>query len=1310
MIPYSVQSGRLPGFFVMKSSATKYITVVIVLALTFLLVSNAQGDVRVIRSDSHGLTVEYQPETAHAVEVVNSVAQISLKNGTTTASSDGKLVPTRMITVAVPPESNPSVSLSSYISGESWSGILPEVDPAHSDDEIAQSRVSSLQTNSTIGQIETRTISGVKVIRIPIYPVKQNEAQAGVELAERIVLKVHFNSSNPVSVGRSRHLNRLAESVILNDDQAKQWGRAEIADYSDQTWLQGFIYKFPVEREGIYRLTYDEMARAGVEVSIGMASDRIKLFGNGGFELSLNPNDEVKLGVEECAIYVEDGGDDEFDPGDWILFYGRGAGGWVQDRELGYRYDIHNFSRNNVYWLNIDPSGGGKRMDGFNEDIPADYETDYARIRYYHEPDVFIYHRSGFIGTGVQWYGHIFDGSSQLPYSVPVNSPLIDQAAEIRTRIVNSDGRGHIQVSLNRNPVGEFNPQGTGYFGVAQLSDVNEHLIDGMNSVTFEQTVSSAKVLFDWMELSYFGTLDRFRTFESREFTGNVKYNINLNGAWLFDISDHNSVGIERSQSFTVSQYRLNLHRYMALTASDFQSVSSDIVEYFPEEQDVNNLWSADTRADIILITPDGYWDDVEPLLDFYRRREQPLQPVRVRLSEIYNRFGGGLETPLAIRNMLMFASEVWNDSSRSGSVDYVMFCGDGDYNYRHIGRAPKENYLPPYEYNLYSSDDWFTDFSTMGGIATVLPEMITGRLTAASSYELRIMVDKIISYVEEPLFGTWRNRGTLVADDEFGENFSREYQHVQFSEQLSDNYFPSSMDKVKVFLTEYQSQWGRDKPQATEDLLESINRGTLLVNYVGHGNPSLWAHEHVLVQSRDMPRLDNGRKLPLFLAFTCDWAYWDEPSVQSFPEQLLAESGRGAIGAIASTRLTYSGSNANLAREFYERLFGAERLTIGEALANAKYSAVNPYSPTYHLLGDPTIYLAAPRLSGRFITLEEPMVPLGVSVVEGDVFGLNGQLNPSYSGEVEFLALDTHVPRRYVITWLDSQDNERHIVLNYKLAGPTVYRGLFSIVDGQFGGQFVVPRDVTLGGQAGRVVAYFHNDDIDGVFARDSIAYADQVAAVNDTEPPDINIYFDHRGFRPDDPVGSDPLLIVDLSDSSGINLTGAMGHGVRMSIDGGQQIDLTPFFRNNLDDYQSGSLERRIGPLETGIHNIEIEAWDSFNNVDIASIDVEVVASNSGLSVYNILNWPNPFTDRTNLTFLVNGEGDYELLVYSVGGTLIKDFHGTAVQGYNGVEWDGKDKAGRSIANGVYLYKVIVRDIRGNKAEGLGRIAYIR
>ncbi len=1276
--------------------------------LTILLLSPAQGELRIVNADDHGLTVEYKPQLTAPTVVTDSVVHISLQNGTIQAISGYREQPVRVITVAVPPGSAPTVSLINYESGQVWNGTLPMVVDNGVSLETETTIASSPPTTGVIGTIEHRTLGGLQVVRILIHPVKQNNQIQQVELADRIELKVQFNNRDQTNKSHPILPNRLSQLVVMNADQAAQWGSVTVSNFSDPSWPQGYLYKFNIEREGVYRLTYDELVRGGVDIPSGTSSERLKLFGNGGYELSLDAGDEAPLGLSECAIYIEDNGDGTFDSGDYLIFYGRGAGGWVQDRFLGYRYDVHNFAPNNVYWLNIDPSGSGLRMDGFNQEIAVDSVTNIGRIRYYSEPEVFIYHREGFIGTGTRWYGNTLDGPSQISFSVTANTPITSLPATLRTRIVLGDGRGNIEVELNRNRIGEFTPQSTGHIGINQFDDINGDLTNGVNTISFEQTEANAKVLFDWLELTYYGLLDKTRTFEALDYVGNIRYELSLSGAWIFDVTDHNNVKLEQDQSFSVTQERESAHRYMAVTSADFQSVTSGFKDYFPPESDVSNLWSSNNRADVVLITPDGYWDETEPLLDFYRNREVPLQPVRVRLSEVYNRFSGGLTTPVAIRNMLMYASETWNDSNSTGTVDYVMFCGDGDYNYRHIGRPTVDNFLPPYEWDLYSSDDWFVDFNS--DVVSVLPEMVTGRLTATSAYELRNIIEKIISYSDEPEFGMWRNRATLVADDEFADGFSREYQHVEYSEYLSNNYFPETMDKVKVFLTEYSRQWGRDKPQATDDLIESLNRGTLLVNYIGHGNPTLWAHEHVFVQSRDLPRLERTRRLPLFLAFTCDWAYWDDPSVQSFPEQLLAEPQRGAIAAIASTRLTYSGSNHNLAREFYERQFGSQRLTIGEALASAKHSAVNPYSATYHLLGDPTIYLATPRLEGQFTSLVEPLTPLAVSSVAGEVFGLNGALFPSFTGEVEFLALDTQLPQQYIIVWYDSQGARHEIVLNYLLSGPTVYRGLFNVSQGQFNGQFVVPRDVTLGGELGQVYAYFHDDVIDGVIAIDSVSYADQVADAEDLEPPDIQIYFDHRGFREGDPVGSQPLLIVDLSDSSGLNLTGTLGHGVRLSIDGGDQQDLTPFFRNNLDDYQSGSLEQRIGPLETGTHNITIEAWDSFNNIDIASVDVNVVASNGGLSVYNVLNLPNPFKDRTQLSFLVNGEGEYEIMVYTVGGRLIKDYRGTASQGYNAVEWDGKDRAGRSIANGVYLYKVNVRDIQGNKAEGLGRIAYIR
>ncbi|NQU05774.1 MAG: hypothetical protein HQ568_06760 [Calditrichaeota bacterium] len=272
----------------------------------------------------------------------------------------------------------------------------------------------------------------------------------------------------------------------------------------------------------------------------------------------------------------------------------------------------------------------------------------------------------------------------------------------------------------------------------------------------------------------------------------------------------------------------------------------------------------------------------------------------------------------------------------------------------------------------------------------------------------------------------------------------------------------------------------------------------------------------------------------------------------------------------------------------------------------------------------------------------------------------------------------------------------------------------MFSINDGFFNGQFVVPRDVTLGDSLGKVVAYFYNDEIDGVIALDSVSYANQTANRVDFDPPSIDIYVGGRSFRQGDLVGPEPLLIIDLTDSSGLNLTGAMGHGIHFMLDEGRPIDLTSHFRYNLNSYQSGSLEKRIGPLSPGKHMIEVQAWDSFNNIGATEIEIEVTDAISGFSIERVLNWPNPFKSRTELTFRVTGSiSEYEIRIFTVGGREIQDYRGTVVENTDyirNIYWNGHDRKGRVCGNGVYLYKVIAWNSAGNRAEGLGRIALIR
>ncbi len=83
-------------------------------------------------------------------------------------------------------------------------------------------------------------------------------------------------------------------------------------------------------------------------------------------------------------------------------------------------------------------------------------------------------------------------------------------------------------------------------------------------------------------------------------------------------------------------------------------------------------------------------------------------------------------------------------------------------------------------------------------------------------------------------------------------------------------------------------------------------------------------------------------------------------------------------------------------------------------------------------------------------------------------------------------------------------------------------------------------------------------------------------------------------------------------------------------------------------------------------------------------------------------------------SFTFRHNQSGplDVEVKVYTLAGRLIQSLQQTS-GGDRMVRlpWDGRDRDGDVLANGVYLYKLIVRTVDGRfTSEALGKMSVLR
>ncbi len=540
--------------------------------------------------------------------------------------------------------------------------------------------------------------------------------------------------------------------------------------------------------------------------------------------------------------------------------------------------------------------------------------------------------------------------------------------------------------------------------------------------------------------------------------------------------------------------------------------------------------------------------------------------------------------------------------------------------------------------------------------------------------------------------------------------------EHTDETEDIANHHLGRTFNLNKIYLMEYPFDAARQKPEAEQAIINAFDNGTVIVNYVGHGNPDVWAHERVFKRQQDIPRLKNKKKYPLVYAASCSIGLFFNPYDEGMAEDFLRAEDKGAISVISATWLVYSFDNAALNAKFYDLLFGSDSLSISQALYIAKLlRRYNNNDRQYIVIGDPVTELAAPELQVRFVELNpDTLKALSRINFKGEVIDKTGQVDSLFKGTAYLLSFDSNKQRNYLMALPgDGVDT-----VKYSLPGNVIFRGGALVDGGKFEGSFIVPKDIEYGGKDGRISAYVVNSDstIDGAGALDSIAVAGTDTTVKDSLGPEVRIAFvQNPKFIDGDTVQPDPDLIVYVSDPSGINLTGELGHRITLSIDDDWENaqDLTSNFQYDLNSYSQGSLTQKIN-LKEGDHTLKIKAWDNANNSNLASFQVKVISLTKELAISQVMNYPNPFSRFTQFTYELSVPAEkVEIKIFTLSGRLIRTMSGTGSAGFNsGVVWDGRDQDGDKVANGVYIYKVVARtrfNVNGEdankEAEAIGK-----
>jgi len=1293
--------------------------------------SASYPDIEILHESSRTLEFVYRPaavEWSSVSEAPGDFSRVRVAHTTLYEVSGEPQLPVRLIYFGLPPGGDftltvqdqrrrwrPNVRLRSYV-------------PLFPQDRRSRTAASvAPKEHDTVGQFPDRFVRRLplgwlrsqRIGGIAVFPVIYHPGERRAEVLESITIRLSFTGGDDAVVGPvdegvfdrifSRVLLNHQSSVLLRKkpEHSGVLGRRMTEDPFGQAHIW---HKLRTGPEGIYRLTYAVAESLNINPR-GIEDPRqIRVFYGGGKTLPVNNADTLPT-LREIALLTWGFDDGNWDPGDYLEFYGQNLHRWeVQPETAEFVNARHPFEEFNVYWLTPSANLGTKphritEQDASLSDPTAMQVFAVTAWAHHEENSVLRLQGDGSVGDYYIWYwqnGQTISISTYNAVDADTGSALLH---------VCTYSRGNpLQLSVNGvmlDPIRQSQNNDSTVFLLGSFSGATDLRI------VFEQDMAS-KTYLDSYDLEYRRQLKlrggRLK-FAAPDTTATVVFSVaNLGGPGpvVWNITDPGNPAVMTgvTQDGTVARFQVELAagRRQLFWVADSGEVKRPL---FAERRNPAALRTPDHPADFLAIGPRHFVEAAGEYLHFMEGLTD-LTAETVAIEDVYDNFSWGLVDPLAIRWFLKYAFENWP----APAPQYVLLIGDGHYDLANNKKSGATSYVPPYlaPDETQPADENFVYFGAEKVLtsappdgADLYPDMIVGRWPVKNTEQVRTIAGKISRYYSSATRGPWRNRIALVADDVSTGDCVYGYgneAHIIGAEYISGAVIPAGFEQQKIYLTEFPfGSTCRSKPEARQAILDVINEGVVLIDYIGHGNPDLWAHEHVLERAADIPKMQNKDRLTVMYIASCENGFFDHPFNEGLAEEALRWPDGGAVATISATRLVFADPNLSLNALVFELLLGGEVRSIGEAFYVAKLlrqfdpgwcfdpPCEQPNDRRYVLFGDPAMRFGIPRHQIVIDVVEPDTLPaLGVVTVTGRVTDAGGETLTDFFGPAEFLVRDAFRDRRYVA------QTEPFVRIDYKLPGGTIYRGTTPVAAGEFLFSFIVPKDITYGGSTAKIIGYAVSDALDAGGGIDRLNLGGTVPGLTDTTGPAIELRVAAQ------PLSAGMLLLPEtevtafIEDTSGVNLTGEPGHAITVTFadDRANIADITGTFAYDPGDFRRGTArfalpaDRREGPL-----TITVKAWDNANNSSQVTTEI-TLGTEAGFRVFEFLNYPNPFRARTTFYFRTNGvPARAAIQIYTVGGRLIKTID-PVVDGLT--VWDGTDELGQKVANGVYLTKLTV------------------
>ncbi len=1101
----------------------------------------------------------------------------------------------------------------------------------------------------------------------------------------------------------------------------------DMSHYADTSRLAtGKWVKVAVNESGIYQITASDASKWG----LGDLS-RVRVFGYGGAPM----NDTLRSTIPDDLPQVP-----VLRTGDRILFYAQGALSWQWSNSYAvYKQRQHPYATQGYYFITDDSSYAD--MTPSTSTITPDGNVVTTFLEH-------VYHEQELINpgeTGRVLLGEDFTSNNSQSFKFTLDGLVDGSTVQALTRFAAKTLNASSSVTFKYNgnniagthTIAAVSSDDPSHYHYNALTMMKAFELSGTKELTYTinyspgGTVTLARL--DFITINYQRALDLSGK-SSLQFglrsTKPTQYELSgaSSSTHVWDLLEKKSP-VEMNLIIEGDKARFSLD----------SNVRRDLIAFnengtFPSPSLVGTVENQSIHGspipDMIILAPSEYLPQAQQIASMH----EDLDSMRVMVldhNKVFNEFSSGTPDAAAYRLLCKYFYDRGADE-QGHKLGYLLLMGNGYCDNRRISNAAKTLNYPmllvwesednddrtnPYSCNemkSYTSDDYFgmlqdNSFISKPG-ATM--DIAIGRIPARSTSAASIATTKIVKYVTQADYGNWKNTMLNVADNE---DRSQHWLHGEGVVQAVMANGGEYVNFTRVFLDNFEEKSdgsGSKFPDARKKMYKTLTEGTLWWNYSGHGGPSGWTADGLLVTSDIENNLFYSHQ-PILFAATCEFSRHDGTN-PSGGENVFFNPNGGCVAMICPPRLVYMDDNRYLnltaATKMYQRDSNGQAMRLGDLLVYAKNNTSNgrDNSLRYHLYGDPAMRPAMPQLkavidkiNGNDIDPENMPVfeARQTMAITGHIENLAGVKQTNFNGLIESTLYDCEKS----VSFIDDNDN----VHTYEERQNKLALNVNRVNNGEFTLNITIPSEVTVSYDNYRpslvsLYAYDSERKVEAAGSCDDFyIYGYDETVVADTIGPDISYMgLNSTNFTDGDNVNESPLFIASVSDESGINFSNAgIGHNMTLTLDGSTTFsDVSSYYTAvEAETGSAGTINYALSDMSNGHHTLKLKVWDVFNNSSEKTITFNVM---SGLKteIDEIKAYPNPASTTTTFLVTHNRPEATVTITIEVFNLMGQRVWSTTQSGRSSmfaafpITWDLSDYSGSRLARGIYLYKATI------------------